>query len=322
MKKSALLFFVSILSGFLYSQVLTDPFQSYDLSMDCGAGKIFGTLLVPNTKPPFPVALLISGSGPTDRDGNQPNMKNNSLRYLAENLARQGIATLRYDKRLIGQSKTGQRESDIRFEDYISDAKQWISRLKQDARFSKVIVIGHSEGSLIGMIAANDAKADMFISIAGVSKPADRVILEQAKGLPTHLHQEMITILDSLRKGKMVSHVNPNLTALFRPSVQPYMISWMRYDPSKEIQQLRIPILILQGTADIQVGVDHARQLAASAPRAELKIIENMNHVLKIVEGDRNKNVATYMNPNLPISDELVKAITDFVKNNESRYIH
>ena len=173
-------------------------------------------------------------------------MKNNSLRYLAENLARQGIATLRYDKRLIGQSKTGQRESDIRFEDYINDAKQWISRLKQDARFSKVIVIGHSEGSLIGMIAANDAKADMFISIAGVSKPADRVILEQAKGLPTHLHQEMITILDSLRKGKMVSHVNPNLTALFRPSVQPYMISWMRYDPSKEIQQLRIPILIIQ----------------------------------------------------------------------------
>ena len=123
----------------------------------------------------------------------------------------------------------------------------------------------------------------------------------------------MIAILDSLRNGKTVSHVNPNLAALFRPSVQPYMISWMKYDPSKEIQQLRIPILIIQGTADIQVGVDHARQLAASAPRAELKIIENMNHVLKIVEGDRNKNVATYMNPNLPISDELIKAITDFI---------
>ncbi|HOV98818.1 MAG TPA: alpha/beta hydrolase [Bacteroidota bacterium] len=313
MKKTIFLLNLILFCGLIYSQETKDSFQSCDLSIEVEAGKIFGTLLIPNTTTPVPIALIISGSGPTDRDGNQTNMKNNSLRYLAEILTKNGIATLRYDKRLIGQSKTGQSESEIRFEDYISDAKKWISTLKKDSRFSKIIVIGHSEGSLIGMIAAYDSKADMFISIAGVSKSADQIILEQTKGLPTDLYNETINVLDSLRNGKTVSNVNPNLAMLFRPSVQPYMISWIKFDPSKEIQKLEIPVLIIQGTTDIQVSVDNARELASSNNQAEMKVIENMNHILKISEMDRNKNIATYMNPDLPISDDLTKTITNFI---------
>ncbi len=313
MYKSILLLSLFLFSVLIYSQETTDSFQSCDLSIETENGKISGTLLVPNTTTPVPVALIIAGSGPTDRDGNQPNMKNNSLRFLAENLAERGIATLRYDKRLIGQSKTGQSEREIRFEDYITDAGKWISTLKQDGRFSKIIVIGHSEGSLIGMIAAHDSKADMFISIAGASRSADQIILEQTKGLPADLYNETINIIDSLRNGKTVASVNPNLAKLFRPSVQPYMISWIKYDPSREIQKLEIPILIIQGTTDIQVSFDNAQKLASSNERAKLKIIENMNHVLKISEIDRNKNIATYMNPDLPISEDLIITITNFI---------
>ena len=314
MKKSIILFSLFLFCRIINSQQTNDSIQSYNLSIDTETGKISGTLLIPNKTVPVPIALIIAGSGPTDRDGNQPNMKNNSLRYLAESLTKNGIATLRYDKRLIGQSKTSQGESEIRFEDYISDVKKWISTLKQDPGFSKIIVIGHSEGSLIGMIAARESSADMFISIAGVSKPADQIILEQTKGgLPPNLYNETIQILDSLRCGKTVSNVNPNLAMLFRPSVQPYMISWIKYNPSKEIQKLEIPVLIIQGTTDIQVGIDNAHELAASNNHAELKIIENMNHVLKISEIDRNKNFATYMNPDLPVSDDLIKAITNFI---------
>ncbi len=315
MKKSALILSLFLFCGLIFSQEINDfSFQSYDQNIEVETGKIFGTLLIPDITTPLPIALIISGSGPTDRDGNQPNMKNNSLRYLAENLTKQGIATLRYDKRLIGQSKTGQGEIEIRFEDYISDAKKWISTLKSDSRFSKIIVIGHSEGSLIGMIASYGSKADMFISIAGVSKPADQIILEQTKGLPPDLYNETINVLDSLRNGRTVNNVNPNLAMLFRQSVQPYMISWIKYNPSIEIQRLEIPILIIHGTTDIQVSVDNAKELESSNKHSELKIIEKMNHVLKISEMDRNKNFATYMDPDSPISEDLTKTITNFIK--------
>ena len=314
MKKSIILFSLFLFCRIINSQQTNDSIQSYNLSIDTETGKISGTLLIPNKTVPVPIALIIAGSGPTDRDGNQPNMKNNSLRYLAESLTKNGIATLRYDKRLIGQSKTSQSESEIRFEDYISDAKKWISTIKQDPRFSKIIVIGHSEGSLIGMIAARESDADLFISLAGVSKPADQIILEQTKGmLPPDLFNETVKILDSLRCGKTVRKVNPNLAMLFRPDVQPYMISWIKYNPSKEIQKLEIPILIIHGTSDIQVSVDNAHELAAANNKAEVKIIENMNHVLKISDTDRNKNIATYMNPDLPISEELTKTIINFI---------
>jgi len=314
MKKSIFLLWLILFSSIILAQQKTEVIQSYNISIDIETGKIYGTLLIPEKTFPVPVALIIAGSGPTDRDGNQPNMINNSLRYLAENLTKNGIATLRYDKRLIGQSKTSQSESEIRFEDYISDAKKWISTIKQDPRFSKIIVIGHSEGSLIGMVAARESDADLFISLAGVSKPADKIILEQTKGmLSPDLFNETVKILDSLRCGKTVSKVNPNLAMLFRPDVQPYMISWIKYNPSKEIQKLEIPILIIHGTSDIQVSIDNAHELAAANNKAEVKIIENMNHVLKISDTDRNKNIATYMNPDLPISEELTKTIINFI---------
>ena len=288
-------------------------FLSEERNIDAVDIKLYGTLLIPEINDIMPVALIISGSGSTDRDGNQPNLKNNSLKYLAEGLAKNGIASLRYDKCGVGQSKINISESDLRFEDYVKDAQNWISELKKDHRFNKVIVIGHSEGSLIGMIVAKNANADKYISIAGISKTADQIILEQTKSLPSELYSEIEVVLDSLRHGIIVKNTNPKLAMLLRPSVQPYMISWIKYNPSEEIKKLNVPILIIQGTTDIQVGVENAQQLADSNKNTELKIIENMNHILKNSEMDRTKNIATYMNPDLPINEEVIPTIVDFI---------
>lgn len=275
-------------------------------------GEIFGTLTTSEKFNKIPVALIISGSGPTDRDGNNPMMKNNSLKMLASELSKNGIATLRYDKRGVAESKAaGKNEIDFRFDDIVNDAKEWIQLLKQDKRFSKIIVIGHSEGSLIGMIAG--ATADKFISIAGAGQSADKILKEQLSSQPKEVQDLSFPMIDSLKDGKTIDNVPPMLNSLFRPTVQPYMISWFKYDPQNEIKKLSIPTLILQGTNDIQVSIEDAQWLSNANPKAELVLINNMNHILRIIEGDREANIATYYKGDLPIANELVKSITTFI---------
>jgi len=186
--------------------------------------------------------------------------------------------------------------------------------IKKDNRFSEVIVIGHSEGSLIGMVAGTSA--DKFISIAGFGQSADLVLKEQLGSQPKEVQDLSFPIIDSLKNGNTVKNVPPMLNSLFRPSVQPYLISWFRYDPRIEIRKLSVPVLIIQGTTDIQVGVENARQLSCANPEAELLLINNMNHILRITEGDRMSNLATYSNINLPVSKEIVKVITSFIGRN------
>jgi alpha-beta hydrolase superfamily lysophospholipase len=275
---------------------------------------IIGTLTMPEQQSKIPVVLLIAGSGPTDRNGNNPMMKNESLLLLAHGLALNHIASLRFDKRGIGESKDpGKKEADLRFEDYINDAEAWVALLKKDARFSKVFVAGHSEGSLIGMIASLN-KANGFVSIAGPGRSADKVLKEQLASQPQMVKDSSYPIIDSLTMGKTVQHVPKILFALFRPSVQPYMISWFHYDPQTEIKKLTIPVLILQGTNDLQVTVEDANLLSKANTKAQLSFIKNMNHVFRIVEGDRKENLAAYITPTLPISEELVSAISTFVQ--------
>jgi pimeloyl-ACP methyl ester carboxylesterase len=283
------------------------------LSLKTKAGEIKGSLLRP-IKSHCPVVLIISGSGPTDRNGNNPMMTNNSLKLLAEELIRHNIASVRYDKRGVAESQVaGKKEEDLRFDDYVSDAVDWIKLLKADKRFTKVIVLGHSEGSLIGMIAARTANADGFISVAGAGKSADKVLRMQLQSQPQVVLDMTDPILDSLVLGKTVSEVNPMLNALFRPSVQPYLISWFKYDPQAEINKLLIPVLITQGTTDIQVGADDAQALADANKNAKLVLIEKMNHILKESEADREQNIQTYTDPKLPVMSQFILETVNFI---------
>lgn len=317
MKNLYFVIILNILSMGLFGQVKNDSiFSASEIVLKTSTGDIFGTLTVPNNSKPSPIVLIVAGSGPTDRDGNSPlGIQTNAYKMLSESLAINGISTLRFDKRGIGKSKPAMTsESELRFETYINDVIAWISLLKSDKRFSSIIILGHSEGSLIGMIAAEQTNVAGFISISGVGKSADKVLQEQLKNkLPPELLDESNKILDSLKIGKTVSNVNPNLVALYRSSVQPYMISWIKYDPAKEISKLKIPVLIVQGTTDLQVTVNDSKLLSAAKPNAKLLIIENMNHVLKESDSDIQKNMATYSNPDLPLKAELTDGIINFI---------
>jgi len=303
--------FLSVLNAQTKKEV---TFKESPAVLKINNDQLFGTLSTPDLTQKVPVALIIAGSGPTDRNGNNPMMKNNSLKMLAENLAKNGIASLRYDKRAIGESKAaGGSESSLVFENYIQDAKSWINYLKQDKRFSKIIIIGHSEGALIGMVAST--KADKFVSIAGAGEPADQIIKTQiaAKSMK-QLDDMTFPIIDSLKNGFQVKKVDPMLNALFRPSVQPYLISWFKYNPKTEISKLTIPVLILQGNNDLQISVKDADNLSEANKNAEKVIIDKMNHMMKIIDGDQNANMASYNNETLPLSEKLVEKIVSFIQ--------
>lgn len=289
-------------------------FKETNVTLKINVDQLYGTLTVPDVTKKCPVALIIAGSGPTDRNGNNPTMKNNSLKMLAEALAKNGIASLRYDKRGIGESKTAATtESSLVFENYTEDAKSWINFLKQDKRFSQLTVIGHSEGSLIGMIAG--AKANKFISIAGAGESADKLLKEQISSKSNKQIENMtFPIIDSLKAGNKVNKVDPLLNSLFRPSIQPYLISWFKYDPQIELKKLTVPILILQGNSDLQVSITDAENLSKANKNSELVIVDKMNHVLKIIEGDNKANFDSYNNETLPISDVLTNKIVSFIK--------
>lgn len=315
MRKSVLVFILVLLNiALVKSETDNDSsFIEKKITLKTPTGKIYGTLTTPKKFSNIPVALIIAGSGPTDRDGNNSAMKNDALKKLAYGLSINGIASLRFDKRGIGESKDAMKsEADIRFDNYIDDVKDWIELLKKDKRFSKVIVIGHSEGSLIGMIAAQ-GNADMYISLAGAGWPADEILKEQLSTQPESILNASNIIIDSLKAGYTVKKVGYVLNSLFRASIQPYLISWFKYDPAKEINKLNIPVLIIQGTADIQISTVDSDILYRKSNGSKLVVIENMNHIFRIVKGDKQANIQTYGDPTLPLAEELIKSITDFI---------
>ncbi|MDI1355148.1 MAG: alpha/beta hydrolase [bacterium] len=279
-------------------------------------GNLEGTICLPELVLNPPVVLIIAGSGPTDRNGNQEELQNNSLKFLAEELRKNGIASLRFDKRGIGQSSdVNKDEYEMRFETFSNDVKAWIDLLYADKRFSRIIVAGHSEGSLLGLIASeNNKKVKAYISISGAGRPIDEVIKEQLQNVPPDVREQMYGMLDKLKKGDTLGNVPPIFYSLFRPSIQPYMISWMKYDPQKEIKKIKVPVLIVQGTTDLQVKEKDALALAKGQPKAQLKLITNMNHVLKDCESlDKEVQKKIYGDPDLPLNKELVKIIVNFI---------
>jgi hypothetical protein len=280
------------------------------------SGTLAGTLLLPANSGRVPVVLVIAGSGPTDRNGNTQGLgANNSLRLLAEGLASKGIASLRVDKRGVGGSAGAlTSEVDIRFDDLIGDAEGWVRKLRADPRFSTVTVLGHSEGSLIGMVAARQAGADAFVSVAGAGRRAGQILRDQLRPrLPAALNAQSDSILAALEAGRTRDSVPPVLAALYRPGVQPYLISWLRRDPAREIAQLRVPVLVAQGTTDIQVSTADADSLHAALPASRLLKVEGMNHVLKQVPADPARQMASYTDPALPVAPPLIDGVAAFV---------
>ena len=274
-----------------------------------------GTLYAPiKQKNTTKLVILIAGSGPTNRDGNQIGLTNNSLKFLAESLVKNGIAVYSYDKRIFAQMASGKLdEAGLSFDNFIDDTKAVILYFKNQKKYHSITVAGHSEGALIGMVAAN-GNADAYISIAGAGRPIDEVLLEQIEKQAPILKEEVEKNLATLKSGNTFELKNQMIASLFRASVQPYMISWIKYHPQNEIKKLQIPSLLINGNKDIQVSVQDAQLLQRAKPDAQLQIIPNMNHIFKAITGDDTENKASYTNPELPICPELTSIITTFIR--------
>ncbi|MBP7555878.1 MAG: alpha/beta hydrolase [Chitinophagaceae bacterium] len=296
------------------------PYPEEEITEKAGGVTLSGSLVKPAGDAGKIAVLLIAGSGPTDRNGNTPLLPggSNSLLQLADSLAAHGIASLRYDKRGVGKSKLTDNTSvsAMTIEDIAADAEILFNLLRQRG-YKRILIAGHSEGSLIGLLIANKVKADGFISLAGAGRKAGILLKEQTKSqFPDKLFQEFTRALDSLENGLRVKKVNPALLSLLAPAVQPYLQSWLPLDPAELIASLSCPALIVQGTKDLQVTQADAQALHTANPAAKLLLVDDMNHVLKTVRGnDRAANSKAYTDPSLPLPADLIKAIVTFAGN-------
>ena len=289
--------------------------EDYDLTVE--GGSIYGTLTLPEGEGPFKVAIIHPGSGPTDRDGNSAIAgSNNGLKMIAQDLANNGIASIRYDKRGIAESMgLIKSESELVFEDYINDLILWIDKAKSDGRFTEIYLIGHSEGALISAAAAVKSQVAGFISLAGVGEPAYDTLIRQLSAQSKEITELTTPIIMELKEGRTVADVPEMLQSLFRDSVQPYLISWFKYDPVVVYSEIKSPIIIIQGDTDIQVTVEDARMLGEGTG-IEPIIISGMNHILKEAPADPEENLKTYQDPKLPLHPELMGEIISFINNN------
>jgi alpha-beta hydrolase superfamily lysophospholipase len=273
---------------------------------------IHGTLVNSNELSPF-LAIIIAGSGPTDRDGNNSSMKSNYLKMLAEELNKKGISSFRYDKRGVSKSLGDIKSpNEIQFLDYVNDVKSIINHFKDTKKYKKIVIIGHSEGSLIGMLASKSI-ADGFISIAGAGVDYLTLIQRQLSNRAPYIKSMSDPIIEQLKKNKLVDSVPPMLKNLFGTNIQRFLIDASRFDPAAEISKLLIPILIIQGTNDIQVEVKDAEILHTASSKSKLKIIQGMNHVFRQVSENFILNLQTYANPDLPIDENLPVIISEFI---------
>ncbi|HKK13019.1 MAG TPA: alpha/beta hydrolase [Flavobacteriaceae bacterium] len=285
-------------------------YSSEDISIN---NFVDGTLLTPNSKKKPILAILIAGSGPTDRNGNQNFLKNNALKKLAKSLSNHGIATFRYDKRVVKQIVTGNIDKNTTFDDFVTDATSVIEYFKETNAYSKIYVIGHGQGSLVGMLAGK-GRIDGFVSLAGAGQSIDKVIIEQVQKTAPQYTEDAKRVFGIMRSGKTTSDYPPVLYSLFNIEIQPFMMNWMEYDPKEVIKSLNVPILIINGTKDLRVSVEESKMLKEAAPEADLKIIDKMNHVLFIIEGDNLDNAKSYNESARNISQELVSDILEFIK--------
>lgn len=283
-------------------------------------GPLAGTYLDAGSK--APVVLIVPGSGPTDRDGNNPlGVAAAPYRLLAEGLANKGVSTVRIDKRgLFGSKSAVTDPNKVTLSDYAEDVHHWVAAIRDRTGTSCVWVLGHSEGGLVALVAAQEPKD--ICGVILVSTPGRKlgdVLREQLKANPANapLLDSALAAIASLEAGKTVDATNmhPALQRLFAPQVQGFLIDMMSRDPAKLAASIERPVLIVQGERDVQVSPADADALAAGQPRAKLLIIPGMNHVLKDVQSDdRAANLATYGNPDLPIDLKIVEAIADFAK--------
>lgn len=289
--------------------------ETYEkINIDVKGGTLTAALELP-VKTPSAVAIIVAGSGGTDKNGNSIGLESNSYKMLAENLAAEGIATIRYDKRGIGENQVlVTNPNKITIDAYADDVENIIKYALQDERFSKVHIIGHSEGALLATLAAQKQKVDSIILLAGAGRSIDEVLIEQLSAqLPTNLLEESKNVLASLKAGEIVKSVSKELQPIFSIPSQSYLLSWIKYNPVDELEKAETKKYVVQGETDIQTS--EADWTALSKVASEAINIEGMNHILKEAPAERAANIATYNEPDLSLHKDIIPTISRIISN-------
>lgn len=282
-------------------------------------GALAGTLLDPGKT--APAVLILPASGPTDRDGNSPlGVTAAPYRLLAEALAAKGVASLRIDKRGMFGSKAAIADPNaVTIADYAADVHAWVDVLRRRSGRACVWLLGHSEGGLVALRAAQQpAGICGVVLVATPGKPLADVMRAQFRANPASapILEPALKAIDALEAGRHVDPATlpPPLPNIFPTAVQGFVIDLFAQRPVALAAALKVPVLVVQGDRDLQVGLDDARALAGAAPGAKLVVAPGVNHVLKTVPSDeRAANLATYRDSSLPIAPAVVDAITSFV---------
>jgi len=285
-------------------------------------GSLEGTYTDAGKRADMPVILIIPGSGPTDRDGNNPlGVTAATYRYLAQGLADAGISSVRIDKRgQFGSRAAIADPNDVTLGEYADDVAAWIETIKAQTAVDCVWLLGHSEGALVALESVAQSRSSVcgIILAAASSQPFGDLLRQQLKDNPANatLIDDAFAAIDALEAGKRVdvTALHPALQQLFAPDVQGFLIDLMGKDPAAMIAAVDLPVLILQGERDLQVPAADAVALKAAQPNATLALLPDTNHVLKTVTGNSPAdNMATYADPDLPLAPGVVPAIVDFV---------
>ena len=284
---------------------------SEELKVPVGNSFIYGKLEKSNNNH---LVLIISGSGPTDRNGNSSLFQgdNNSLKYLAEEITIRGFDTFRYDKRMVGKSKNFPSEDSTIFYDFVNDAAEIVEYLNDNYKYEKISVIGHSEGALIGGLLSQKVDADNFILLCGMIEEIDTTIIKQITDRAPFLLDTVKSYFDTLNTGKKLTNINMNLTSMFRPNIQNFLIDMLKYKPKALYKSVKSNILFIGGGDDIQVKGENIEAIANEIG-VQYKIFPEMNHVLKKSPKDYLGQLNTYSNPDLPLYEGLVDEIVNFL---------
>lgn len=288
-------------------------------------GNIAATLATPEGGSDTAV-LIIAGSGPTDRNGNSGlNLNTFTYKMLADGLAAEGIAVMRYDKRAIGLSHYPAEEvPNLLFDDFVDDAALCAEYLRARG-YSRIILAGHSEGGAIALLVATERSVaiDGIVLLSAAAFPMDEILRWQLSEqlMPSHIGL-MVTannLIIRLKRGERIAEesIPKELLALFHPRVQPFITSSMQHDPREVAARCTQPMLIISGGRDIQVTTANGEALHEAQPHAEHVVFQDMSHVLKdAASADRVEQlVSVYTNSQLPLTEGLTSTIAQFINN-------
>jgi pimeloyl-ACP methyl ester carboxylesterase len=281
-------------------------------------GAIDAILATPAGVEKPPVALLIAGSGSTDHDGNGPKLKPATLKKLSDQLVARNIATLRYDKRGAGGWKPAfGKPEDFRFKDFVEDASALVKYLRDSGKFSKIILVGHSEGGLVAILTAQQQTVDRLVLLATAArKQGDLLKAQLEKKLSPEAYAPVARAIDTIMAGQIVDPPPEGLP--IPPAMQPSLASAFNEDPIAFLQKLTLPILIVAGGRDLQLARLDFIALSTAAPQAKTAWEPDMNHVLVDVT-DETDNLAAYGQSGRPLDAMMVDEVAAFILEGAAR---